>query len=785
LGLTARLSVAFCTVVLVMVLLNTGYSIFQTIQESRQIAERKVEQATRAIAKDLIDIQRLNLELAKQLARDSNLLKPFQDHDRAAVAAFIKGVINSRGFVGFIAIADNNGRIFYSSDTPAKYGDDARAKSKVISRAYETMGASCGYAFFSPNYITQSAVVPFANANGAVIVSQPLNAELLVGEVRKLELLPNYLSGIDLVLLRSGDNHIMDVTSDLLNENNKFIVQLNQEGIKAIPSSGKNWLTSLFNVQSGFERSGRWWSAQDLNVRFAPNEPVAEEVGVILVSAPIPSTGEKVLGNLTLYGATAALAILISLLFSAAISSSINNPLRVLKRRASDFAAQKPNIPPLSGLQGEWLELGEKLDSAVISLRSTIASLKNQISKLSLESNEKTQQFETTDSQFDGLNKQISAQAKQITEVSKQLANANRQAVSLQLKLNAVLQSSAEGFLILDQYGNVLSANPVFFHWMGVTEAEIAGRYCFDLVRKPGEPRPDESQGRVFVKHGGDPGYLVNQFYPEGVVYHRIQPKVVEVLAHLQPIAGEDSNIQGYVMVLRDKSLRSELAQLRSDIVSMLSESIRAPIVAAETHWKNILRSAPDTMHPSVGKSLGELHSQYEHLLGMIDSLLLVYGGVMPTPVQEREPFSIQRLVAECQEEFGPLARERQLSLDYKGIAGLPNINVDRPTLKAVMSQLIGAMIDITASGGRVRVEVQLKKAEMRIAVTSSGPALADTEIADMFVGFIPGKHSEETYSSRLSMYLAGNNVERLGGKVWAESQEGRGTAVFLVLSVA
>ncbi len=346
-----------------------------------------------------------------------------------------------------------------------------------------------------------------------------------------------------------------------------------------------------------------------------------------------------------------------------------------------------------------------------------------------------------------------------------------------------MLQVSNEGYLMLDQFGNVLSANPVFLNWVGANEGEIAGRLCFDLVKKPGEPRSDANP-QVFVRPKGNPGDLINQFYPEGVVYHRYQDKQVDVLAHLHPVVTDDSNIAGWIMVLRDKSLRSEVAQLRQEIVAMLSESIRQPLVSVEPTWEAILANA-GSLSPQAGQSLAQLHSHYKQLIGLVDSLLMMHGGIMPPPMTPRQPVILTRLVAECLEEVAQQAREQQLSLDYKTLTGLPNINTDREALKRVLVQFIEKMISITSPGGRVRVESSVKGHEVRIGVSSSGPALPQEEIDDLFAGFIDGKHDEATYSSRLSMYLARDNVERLGGRIWADSEQGRGTMIFFTLPAA
>jgi histidine kinase len=123
--------------------------------------------------------------------------------------------------------------------------------------------------------------------------------------------------------------------------------------------------------------------------------------------------------------------------------------------------------------------------------------------------------------------------------------------------------------------------------------------------------------------------------------------------------------------------------------------------------------------------------------------------------------------------------------LDYKTVTGLPNISGNKEAITGILLQILERMIEITSAGGRVRVESLSRGQEMRIGVSSSGPALPEQEIADMFVGYIEGKHAQDTYGSRLAMYLARNNVERLGGKIWAESEAGRGTITYFTLPIA
>src|SRR5262249_43043374 len=132
LAFTARLTLAFCAVIIVMVLGNVGYSVFYVLQDARETASRKVEKAVKQIGDDVANIQKMNGNFTNTLAKDTNLLTPYDKKDREAVGTFIKGVINARNLVGFITIVDERGHVFYSSDTPNKFGEELRSKSKGL-----------------------------------------------------------------------------------------------------------------------------------------------------------------------------------------------------------------------------------------------------------------------------------------------------------------------------------------------------------------------------------------------------------------------------------------------------------------------------------------------------------------------------------------------------------------------------------------------------------------------------------------------------------------------------
>ncbi|MBC7997972.1 MAG: PAS domain-containing protein, partial [Leptolyngbya sp.] len=486
---------------MIMVLGNAGYSLFLDYKTSRDNASARVNEGVKQVKTDLGAVLEANRVFAIQMIGDADLMGPFGRRDKDAFGKALKDVVRNTGFSGFVTVIDDKGKVFYSSDSPRLSGYDARRLSSGIDYVFRNNKYYLGVASFTPTgNVALSSMLPIQlgpKVAGVMIASQPLNSEFLTGLTTKFQTLdPARLSGIDLALISCSQNksrkegQLIAVTPGLSRKASGLLKQIEDQGVKALPNPKSGPMAAFVKGDPGFEASCRIWKDCKLD-QVSENDIVA----IILASTPVPDMVSRAASVLVLAGACGAVAFLFALLFSAGLSKGVNAPLRFLIRRTNELASQRQVLPALEGLSGDWLELGELIDTSVVSMRQTVTNLKGQIQRQADEVDSQNRSLDAANQQVETLNRQYSTQAKQLSEVSKQINFANRQAIILQHKLDSILQVSTEGFLILDQYGNVISANPVFLNWMGVTEAEIAGRLCFDLVRKPGEARTTQTQG--------------------------------------------------------------------------------------------------------------------------------------------------------------------------------------------------------------------------------------------------------------------------------------------------
>ncbi len=152
--------------------------------------------------------------------------------------------------------------------------------------------------------------------------------------------------------------------------------------------------------------------------------------------------------------------------------------------------------------------------------------------------------------------------------------------------------------------------------------------------------------------------------------------------------------------------------------------------------------------------------------------------SVQPVPLQAHV------LVADALEVYGSVAASRLQTMCVDVPVDLPLVLADRDRVLQVFSNLLGNAIKFTPEGGTIRVSAESSGHEVVFSVADSGPGIAPEEIGFLFDRYWQATHARRA-GAGLGLAIAKGIVEAHGGRIWVESEPGRGTTFAFSLPAA
>jgi len=137
---------------------------------------------------------------------------------------------------------------------------------------------------------------------------------------------------------------------------------------------------------------------------------------------------------------------------------------------------------------------------------------------------------------------------------------------------------------------------------------------------------------------------------------------------------------------------------------------------------------------------------------------------------------NIGRLVLRAVERLEALAGRAGRSVEIYVPDGLPEVEGDERRLEQVLVNLLHNAIKFTPPQGSVRVSARVEDSEMTVAVADSGVGIASDEIERIFERFYKADRSRSSRGTGLGLALAKHIVNAHGGRLKAESVEGKGS---------
>jgi PAS domain S-box-containing protein len=246
-----------------------------------------------------------------------------------------------------------------------------------------------------------------------------------------------------------------------------------------------------------------------------------------------------------------------------------------------------------------------------------------------------------------------------------------------------------------------------------------------------------------------------------------------------------------FSVVLRDITDTVELHKrlqravvARDETVGMVAHDLRNPLSAIKMLSASSIASAA-TLPASVAENLELIRSAAQQMDALIQDLLDVTRAEAGQLRVDARPVALAELLAGALTTLRPLLSDAGVDLE---VDGGPSITVmaDTPRVGQVLSNLVGNSIKFTAPGGRVTISVTRANDGACIAVSDTGTGISRELLPNVFDRFWQAPNENiRARGAGLGLPIARAIVLAHGGKMWAESEVGRGSTFCFTLPIA
>jgi PAS domain S-box-containing protein len=229
---------------------------------------------------------------------------------------------------------------------------------------------------------------------------------------------------------------------------------------------------------------------------------------------------------------------------------------------------------------------------------------------------------------------------------------------------------------------------------------------------------------------------------------------------------------------------------VRDEVVSLVAHDLRNPLNAVMLNAES-LRRLSERLESGADPSTLRLRRPVEnitHAAGRMNRLIQDLLDVTRIEARglsvETRPVAVVPLIGEVLDSQRALAGAASLELVAELPDWLPAIAADRDRVLQVLENLIGNAMKFTPTGGRITLAAEVHDNELVFRVADTGAGIPPEAVTHAFDRFWQASRARRT-GAGLGLAIVKGIVEAHGGRIWIESQVGRGTTVSFTIPVA
>jgi PAS domain S-box-containing protein len=279
-----------------------------------------------------------------------------------------------------------------------------------------------------------------------------------------------------------------------------------------------------------------------------------------------------------------------------------------------------------------------------------------------------------------------------------------------------------------------------------------------------------------FAPRGERLGMILLAIVGETAGYDRSDFSAAEELAHRAAIAFDNVRLYGEAQ---------EALRAREDLLAIVSHDLRNPLGVVLASSALLLKSSLPPEREERARRQVEAIQRAGNRMNRLIRDLLDFASIQAGHLSvSTRPQAVGDMVAEVLETLEPLAATKSQRLHAEVPPGM-EMRCDHDRVIQLFSNVVGNAIKFTPEAGEIRITASVDPQDgrlVRFAVTDTGPGIPADELPHVFDRYYQARRKNRE-GIGLGLTIARGIVEAHGGRIWVESEEGKGSTFLFTLA--
>jgi signal transduction histidine kinase len=397
-----------------------------------------------------------------------------------------------------------------------------------------------------------------------------------------------------------------------------------------------------------------------------------------------------------------------------------------------------------------------------------------------IESDQSTKLLIKRDMELRTINEELDKKIVEVEKSERSLLMAYHKIESEKEKTLAIISSLTDPIIVLDNEDKISLFNSAAQKTLGLRFSDfgtkIENKNNFDLGNFKGTIRRDF----IFRKIVNQEDVTKNN--EEISLVNENQNFVFKVLT--EQIIGKDKEYLGTMKIFYDLTREKMIDKMKSEFISIAAHQLRTPLSAIKWVIQMVLDEDAGKLNKEQKELLTKGFQSNERMITLVNDLLDVSRIEDGRYEYDLKEGNLQDVIEVVIENIEKMIAKNHIKFVLEKAEKLPNVVMDKERITLAFQNLLDNAVKYTPEYGSVAVKIIEEKGYLKISIKDDGAGIPKEDQSKLFSKFFRASNvvRMETEGTGLGLFISKNIIEKHGGTISIQSEEGHGTeAVFTI----